>query len=151
MNYPKGIDRLYCISCAVMLLTGCGSAGPFDYVRASGKITYTDGSPIPGSYKVFFYSESPPVGNAHPRPGIADVDAQGNFACVTSHTYADGLTPGKHKVSLSIGGMDASGRPKVPAEYTDPATTLLEVDTKDLPFDIKIPKPGETQSPSKSK
>jgi hypothetical protein len=151
MHHRKGINRFYCISFATIILAGCGSSGPFDYVRASGKITYSDGSPIPGSYKVFFYSESPPVGNAHPRPGIADVDAQGNFACVTSHTYADGLTPGKHKVSLSIGGLDASGKPKVPPEYTDPATTPIEVDTKDLPFDIKVPKPSESQTSAKSK
>ena len=142
----------WCIcSIALITLAGCGSSEPFDYVRASGKIRYEDGSPIPGSFKLFFYSEAPPVGNAHPRPGIADVDSQGNFKCVTSHTYADGLVPGKHKVTFMIGGMDANSRPLVPKEFADPAITPIEVDTKDLPFDIKVPKPNESESATKAK
>jgi hypothetical protein len=36
---------------------------------------------------------------------------------------------------------DKQGRLLVPKEFTNIATTPLTVDTNDLPFDIKVPKP----------
>lgn len=154
MNSSRRISRLdppCLLLLAVAFIAGCGSNDPFSYVRARGKVTYDDGTPIPGKVRLAFQPEAPPIGNEHPHMGEAEANEQGEFNHVTSHKYADGLLQGKHKVAFSLGGMDVLGRPNVPKEYTDFATTPLEVDTKDLPFDIKIPKPTGAESAAKSK
>ncbi|MEX0642201.1 MAG: hypothetical protein WD468_05845 [Pirellulales bacterium] len=129
----------------LLLLTsafGCGSSGPFDYVRVSGKVSYEDGSPIPvkGLRLRFAALDAPKIDNAVPRPGIARVDDKGEFSSVTSYKPADGLIPGKHKVALEAGGAIGIKVP-VPQDYQSISTTPLVVDTADAPFDIKVPKP----------
>jgi len=132
-----------CLSFSV-LLWGC-SREPFTMVKASGKITYEDGTLIPaeGNYvQLTFYSQTPPRDpKTHPRPGTAEVNlADGTFACVTSHKYSDGLTVGKHKVVVSADVLQEV--PKgVPPEYNDPAKTPLEVDTDQQPFVLKMKQP----------
>ena len=120
---------------------GCGSGSPFDYVRVSGKATYDDGSPIPGGCRLMFTSQDvAPVGNAYPRTGMANVDAKGEFDCVTSYKYGDGLVPGKHKVVVQAAN-ERDGKPVVPKEYANLETTPLVIDTADSPLEIKVPKP----------
>jgi hypothetical protein len=127
---------LVCVTCF-----GCGSGGPFKYVRVSGKVTYEDGSPIPGGCRLMFSSQDvAPVENAYPRPGMANVDANGNFDCVTSYKYGDGLVPGKHKVAIQAAN-ERDGKLVVPKEYASTETTPLVIDTADSPLDIKVPKP----------
>lgn len=123
-------------------LTGCGSNDPFDYVPVSGKVTYDDGTTLPiGGFRIVFTSQdAAPVGTAHPRPGIAEVDANGVFEQVTSYRYGDGLVPGKHKVAIQV-SQEQGKAAIVPKEYTNPLTTPLVVDTDDAPFEIKVPKP----------
>jgi hypothetical protein len=133
--------RIVLIVC-ICFLAGCGSGSPFEYEKVSGKITYEDGSPIPGGgLRLRFIAEEPPkVENAFPRPAFADVDAQGEFSCVTSYKYGDGLIPGKHKVAIEKAGSPDARAP-VPKEYLAINTTPLVVDTADSPFEIKVPKP----------
>ena len=134
-----------CILLGVLLLAGCGSNSPFKYVPASGKITYEDGTPIPGGCRLTFFSQDvAAVGTAHPRPGMTSVGAEGNFDCITSYKYGDGLVPGRHKVVIQA-ATDRGGMPVVPTEDTNEETTKIIVDTKDLPFHIKVPKPKATR------
>src|SRR3954462_4522935 len=134
------IARCCLISCLALCL-GCGSDSPFKYVRASGKITYEDGSPIPGGIRLMFVPENIEAkGNSHPRLGMADVDSSGKFDCVTSYKFGDGLVPGKHRVVIQ-GAADRAGIAAVPKEDTSAETTKITVDTGNLPFDIKVPKP----------
>ena len=130
-------------ACSVAI--GCGSSSPFDYVKVSGKITYDDGTAIPGSLRLKFVAEdAPTVEGAVPRPAFANVNDRGEFDCVTSYKYGDGLIPGRHKVAVEAGGKP-DAKPRVPKEYLTIATTPLEVDTADAPFDIKVPKPKGTR------
>lgn len=124
------------------LCVGCGARSPYSYVKASGKIGHEDGSPIPAAnIRLQFEAlNAPDVEGAHPRPAIANVNAQGDFECVTSYKYGDGLIAGKHKVAIEP-VADSKGRLLVPKECTSIATTPLEVDTANVPFDIKVPKP----------
>jgi hypothetical protein len=124
------------------LIVGCGSGSPFDYEKVSGKITYEDGSPIPGNglRLRFIALDAPQVDNAHPRPAFAIVNEQGEFDCVTSHKYGDGLVAGKHKVSVEREGLP-DAKPPVPKEYLSTNTSPITVDTSNAPFDIKVPKP----------
>ena len=133
--------RLFLIVfCAVCI--GCGPHSPFDYVKTSGKITYEDGSAIPsGSIRLQFAAQdAPAVEGAHPRPAIANVNDKGEFDCVTSYKYGDGLIPGKHKVAVQQ-ATEQKGQLLVPKEYTSVATTPLLVDTANSPLEIKVPKP----------
>jgi len=131
----------YFISFFFCVAAGCGSGGPFDYVKVSGKVAYEDGSPIPGGVRLRFAAlDAPAADSAVPRPAIANVNDQGEFDCVTSYKYGDGLIRGKHKVAIEAGGKP-DAKPRVPKEYLSIATTPLEVDTSDAPFDIKVPKP----------
>lgn len=126
---------------AALILAGCGSAGPFDYTAVRGKVTYEDGSAIPGGFRLVFIAvDVPPVGLAHPRPAMANVDANGEFDCVTSYKYCDGLIPGKHKVVIQA-AMEQQTKPIVPKEYMSELTTPLIIDTNDSPLHIKVPKP----------
>jgi hypothetical protein len=124
---------------------GCGPSSPFDYVKTGGKLTYEDGSPIPsGSIRLQFAAQDAPrVEGAHPRPAIANVNDKGEFDCVTSYKYGDGLIPGKHKVAIEQ-ATDPNGKLLVPKKYTSIASTPLLVDTADSPLEIKVPKPKGT-------
>lgn len=120
---------------------GCGSGSPFKYVAVSGKATYEDGTPIPGGCRLMFTAQdAAPVGNAYPRTGIASVDGNGAFDCVTSYKYGDGLVPGKHKVVVQAAN-ERDGKLVVPKEYASLETTPLIIDTANSPLEIKVPKP----------
>jgi hypothetical protein len=123
------------IACACL---GCGSGSPFKYVKASGKITYEDGTPLKNVRLLFDSQDAPAVEGARPRPAVANVNDQGEFDGVTSYKYGDGLIPGKHKVAIDSGGTE---NPVVPKEFQSLATTPLMVDTASLPLEIKVPKP----------
>jgi hypothetical protein len=130
-----------CVLLVCLLSAGCSSSGPFDYVSVSGKVSYEDGSPIPGGCRlVFTAQDAAPVGKAHARPGMATVNANGEFDCVTSYKYCDGLVPGKHKVVIQV-AAEQGDRPLVAKEYSSIQTTPLVIDTADAPLVIKIPKP----------
>jgi hypothetical protein len=130
---------------AALVAAGCGSKEPFALVKASGRIAYEDGTLIPAegnNVRLSFHSLTPPLdAKTHPRLGIADVELKdGTFACVTTHHWADGLIVGRHKVVISTRTRHES--PKgVPPEYCELETTPLEIDTSQLPLQIKIHKP----------
>lgn len=128
-----------------IFIAGCGSGSPFKYVKVSGSIRYEDGSPIPpnGIELRFSPLDAPKRENVFPRPAVARINENGEFDCVTSYKYGDGLIPGRHKVAIDLGSA-ANPKPVVPKEYTSIATTPLEVDTQNAPFEIKVPKPKET-------
>ncbi|MFO0788161.1 MAG: hypothetical protein U0805_01810 [Pirellulales bacterium] len=134
------MPRAYIAALLCLFIMGCGSNSPFKYTKASGKVTYEDGTPIPGVRLVFVAQDVAAVGTAHPRPAMANVDSQGNFDCVTSYKYGDGLIPGKHKVFIQA-SADTGGKTTVPKEYLSELTTPLVIDTANLPLEIKVPKP----------
>lgn len=122
-----------------MLLVGCGSGSPYSYQKARGKITYEDGSALPGGTVLRFVAQdAPAVPGATPRPALANADANGEFDCVTSYKFGDGLIKGKHKVVIEV---SPNAKPVVPKEYTTAATTPLIVDTAESPFELKVPRP----------
>jgi hypothetical protein len=145
------LARLSCVTWTAtlafgsLLAAGCWSREPFALVKVSGRITYEDGTLIPaeGNFvRLMFYPQTPPRDSkTNPRPGAADVDLRdGSFSVVTTHRWGDGLTVGKHKVVIC--GVLLTDVPKgVPPEYNDMTKPLLEVDTSQQPFQLKIRKP----------
>jgi hypothetical protein len=133
----------YILLCQLLILAGC-SREPFAMTPVSGRVTYEDGSLIPIDLLCLqFLPQSSPIDDkTHPRPGMAMIDrATGTFQTATTHTYNDGLIRGKHKVVLATVGNSPLSTTLVPAEYLNPARTPLEVDTANLPFELKVRKP----------
>lgn len=127
-----------CGSLVLLLLLGC-DGNPFSQVPISGTVTYEDGTPIPAKMlKLWFTCLEPPKdARTHPRPASAPVDlATGTIGQATTYRYEDGVIRGRHRVHLDLEPANL-----VPRDYTSAATTPLEVDTGQLPFAIKIPKP----------
>ena len=127
-----------------LMICGCGSS---EYVKISGKVTYEDGSLIPGErIELVFYpggvvrTESvADKSKKSPRPGRATVNSgDGTFDTVTTLRYGDGVMPGKLRVIVEAGG--------IPREYTSASTTPLIVDTKDSPFTLLVKKAGSQRT-----
>jgi hypothetical protein len=133
------------ICIAVACAVGCSGGNPYDLVNVSGKVTYEDGSLIPaGSIMLKFDPEAAPIdAKTHPRKGFALVNVgDGTFEYATTHKHADGLIAGKHKVLIVAYAEDGKAANVVPKEYQRPDTTPIEVDTANLPLEIKIKKPA---------
>ncbi|QDT00938.1 hypothetical protein [Adhaeretor mobilis] len=141
----RRIDRIY-IFIALMasssLLMGCGDSDTaYDIVPVEGKVTFVDGSPIPGAF-VQFVPQTPPVdAKTVPRPGIAGLAEDGTIEQVTTYDYGDGLVQGKHKVIVSSKTGGGQRTNAVDPKYSSASSTPLVVDTADMPFDIKVEKP----------
>lgn len=139
MNRTTPNIALLTFAILFLAIAGCGQGGPFKYVKVSGRVTFEDGEPLSRGQLVFD-PQAEPVGDAHPRVGIVAVNEDGTFGNPTSHKPGDGVVPGKHKLTIQY-ATDEAGNSLVPREYTSVATTPLEVDTADSPFEIVIPRP----------
>jgi hypothetical protein len=136
-NFPSTF-----LTVSVLMCVGCGSDNPWEPVAVSGKVTYEDGSLVPGGMRLYFIPQTPPLDQkTFPRQGGANVGPDGNFGVVTTYKYGDGLIPGVHKVLVTSGARGGQGRPAVPPEYGSVDTTPVEINTADSPVHIKIRKP----------
>lgn len=126
----------------VSLVAGCNSSDTsFGVVQVQGKVTYEDGSPIPG-VAVQFVPQTPPIdAKTVPRPGVADIADDGTIEYVTTYDYGDGLVPGKHKVIVKSKTGNGQRTNAVDSVYSSANSTPLIVDTAEVPFEIKVPKP----------
>ena len=142
--------RIISIPCKLLIgffvlsqLVGCGDGSPFEYIPVQGQLTYEDGSRIPAAGSMRLQFEPLDVSShdgMHPRTASTGLDSDGRFAEVTSYKYGDGLVPGHHKVAIAY-ATDAKGKLLIPKDYTNLATSPLEIDTDNLPLEIKVPKP----------
>lgn len=131
---------LLSIGC-VAVLVGCSNE-PFQFVKASGRVTYEDGAPLTteGGLRLIFVPTTPPKGeDIHPPSAEAFPDEQGAYSEINSPIRGGGMVRGEQKVVIVYRDVVASQH--VPKEYTSPKTTPLVVDTDDAPFDIKVPRP----------
>lgn len=119
----------------ICLVLGCGkSEKPYSIVPVEGKVTYEDGTPIPG-VKVTFVSQAQPLDSkTHPRPGVAGIADDGTIEEVTTYNFGDGLVPGKHKVVVKSSAVHT--------KYSSAKTTPLIFDTADVPLNITVEKPS---------
>jgi hypothetical protein len=131
-----------------LLLSGCGEKSPYTVAPVSGKVTYEDGSPIPGTdVQIMFVPQTPPVSaKEYPRPASGSVSlADGSFECMTTNQYGDGATVGPQKVLVL--SINEQGKPSgaVPAEYANVGQTPLTADVSagHGPYSFKIEKPNK--------
>lgn len=120
------------------------SRGPFRYEAVSGTVAYADGSlmPITEFQLVFHPLARPQDAATRPPPGMARVDgATGTFARATTASGGSGIVAGQHKVTLHA--ADGAPLPEhlVGRAYSDPSTTLLQIDTSAQPLSLRLEKP----------
>jgi hypothetical protein len=134
---------------ALLLCTWSGCGGePFSLVPVAGKVTYTDGSLIPGDQiLVRFIPEQTPTSGATVAPAaLGEVNPQnGTFEGVTTHKYCDGTVPGTHKVTVVAlkNGPDGIPVPSkaVPEKYQNVESTPLRWEVvAGKPAELKIEK-----------
>lgn len=131
-------------------LTGCGGSAPFAIAPVSGKVTFDDGSLIPGDRIVIrlIPEDVKSVGKDVPAAAMGDLNpADGTFAGLTTLKFQDGAIPGKHKVVIEAFTKDAGGNPApsdaIPEKYRSATTTTL---TQEIPsggkrdIHIQVPK-----------
>lgn len=134
---------------AVLLagLSGCGGGDPFGVVPVSGKVTYDDGSLIPAErIAVTFVPQAEAKDQkTFPRLGKADVDVKtGEFKAVTTNTYGDGATLGKHRIQIQARNKSGTVSPLVPSVYEDPVASPIgevEVGPGSAEFHFKVRRP----------
>ena len=125
------------------LLVGCGSSDPFSYVAVSGTVKYDDDTLIPADYITVTFQPLEGTIDKRTRPRSADANVKvqdGTFTAATSHKFGDGIVPGQHKVTVRAFDAGMNDLPVIPKPYTLVAETPLEVNAKDSPFDIRVPK-----------
>ena len=138
---------LFSLLC-LTLVTGCGPTPPYATTPISGKVTYEDGSLIPGEQvTVTFVPQTPPIDpRTYPRPaGVVVNAADGTFGNFTTDTYGDGVTLGPAKVVVQSSKADGLPTGAVPAEYSSAEQTPLKVEVTSghAPYEIKVPKPAQ--------
>ena len=129
---------------AALVAAGCGPREPVPLVQVRGTVAYEDGTVIPAEPLVLTFYPQRPMRDpkTHPRPGMAMAEsATGEILDVSSHLASDGLVAGVHRVTLTTLERAPLPADLVPAEYADPGTTPLEIDTAKLPFRLLVRRP----------
>lgn len=130
------------------VLAGCGGE-PFSFVPVSGKITYSDGSLIPGQTIVvrFVPLEAQTSGKDVSGAATGYLNPQdGTFTGLTTHTDSDGVVPGRYKVvvmAVQNGPQGTGPTAAVPPRYQSANQTPLEVEVNSASreFELTIEKP----------
>jgi hypothetical protein len=146
-NTPWGWTGI--LGIATLLVAGCSAnRSPYEIVQRAGRITYEDGSPIPGEIIVKFLPQRAAINaKEHPKPATAEVGADGQFLSLTTWKYNDGIIPGKHKVVVLSAPNSPAAAQAVDREYGSEETTPLTIEVLDdsAPIDIKISRPNHKQ------
>jgi hypothetical protein len=132
----------------LLILSGCGGE-PFALVPVTGKITYDDGSLIPGTRVVvsFVPVERRTSGKDVFSGSQGELDVKtGAIVGVTTHKYDDGTIPGRYKVTVAAIKDSGNGiqalTAAVPEQYQQPQTTPLTCEVvRGQPITLKVAKP----------
>jgi hypothetical protein len=130
------------------VLGGCGGE-PFALLPVTGKITYDDGSLIPGDRILvsFVPVERRARGKDVFSGSQGELDVKtGQIVGVTTHKYGDGTMAGRCKVTVAAIKNGPNGSQvftaAVPERYQQPQTTPLECEVaRGRPVVLTLPKP----------
>jgi hypothetical protein len=112
----------------------------------SGKLTYDDGSPVPGHRIQIVFIPLVPEGQSsnRDRPSIADVNAEdGTFKVASTYEEGDGATVGMHRIMVTVLGLDGKLSDAIPRVFADPRTTPLKIEIEDRKnwIHFQVPRP----------
>lgn len=147
-SIPQDVSLwLLLVLTALPLAAGCGHGSPYSLVPITAKVTYDDGSVIPGEIvEVTFYPQVAPLdAKTYPRPATAPVSSSdGQAQRITTITTGDGVPLGKQKVTIT--SINGAGQPTgaVPPAYADAEQTPLEIEVTSAHqhFDLQVPRPS---------
>ena len=133
----------------LVVLGGCGGSEPFALVSVTGKITYEDGSLIPGDRVMvgFVPVDRKTLGKDVFSGSQGELDVQtGAIVGVTTHKYADGTMAGRYKVTVAAVKNGGAGvqvfTTSVPERYQQPQTTPLACEVaRGRPIVLTVAKP----------
>lgn len=130
-------------------LCGCGGE-PFSFIPVTGKITYDDGSLIPGDTIVVRFVPEAAATSGKDVAGAATGylnPKDGTFSGLTTHKAADGVVPGRYKVvvlAVENGPRGQTPTRAVPPRYRSAKDTPLDVEVTpsqhDFPLTIDRPR-----------
>jgi len=155
-NRISGLSRTFALEKVLFALLGSLVAAggcsrePFPLIPVTGKVTYADGSLIPGEAIMvrFVPVERKTVGKDVAGAATGYLNPRdGTFPGLTTHKGLDGAVPGRYKVILScidLNPKSAASAHAIPRRYQDPQLTPLEVEvsTANRYFELTIEKPG---------
>ena len=130
--------------------SGCGNNLPYSIVPVHGSVTYEDGSKIPADILMIAFEPADFESGKGmvPPAGQTEVDVStGAFDSVSSYRSNDGLAMGRHRVLIAAFSSGKNGRripiPAVPSNYSQVATTPIEVEITEAnqELEIKVTKP----------
>ncbi len=148
MDRANGLPRagFLLLGLGLTLVAGCGEKSPYTVVPVSGKVTYDDGTPIPGTdIQIVFVPQAQPINpKEYPRRAYGTVSrSDGRFDQMTTNQFGDGVTVGPQKVMVI--SLNEQGKPSgaVPAQYADPVETPLTADVTSggSPYAFQVAKP----------
>lgn len=118
------------LSVLVLVLgtVGCGGGGEHGVAKAGGTVTL-DGNPVP-DLVVSFTPQSTGSGNPG-KSATGRTDAQGKFT-LSTYDMGDGAVVGKHLVTVSLDGPDATPPGKLPDNHIE------EVKSGTNNFELKL-------------
>lgn len=127
------------VAAVVLTAAGCGGGAPYALHPVKGKVSYDDGSKLPGDNRsVIFYNIS-----GGPRSPSSNIEPDGSFELITADP-GDGCPAGDYKIVIQCTSSAdyATGNLKqlVPAVYTDVKTTPLTAKVPGGNYDIKLSK-----------
>ena len=127
-------------------MAGCRSKEPFSFVPVTGKITYSDKTPIPADEIMVRLVPLEPARNGTDVAGAATGYADGKsgvFDGVTTHKPNDGVVPGRYRVMV-VPMKDHEPNKALAAKYFSPTESPLVIevtrDKHDFP-DLHVDKP----------
>ena len=117
-------------------LIGCGAKETY---QVSGRVQYSDGSPITGGVRVIRLQPTEDTTAKVRKAASADIAQDGSFELFTRRP-GDGVFAGKYTVTFSILTQPLGGKSLIPAYYSDARSTPFKVDIdgdkSDLTFEL---------------
>ena len=132
-----GVTSTRCVLLlAIIGLAGCGAKETY---QVSGRVQYSDGSPITGGVRVVRLQPTEDTTAKVRKAASADIAEDGSFELFTRRP-GDGVFAGKYSVTFSILTQPLGGTSLIPAYYTDarssPFTIEVVDDRSDLNFEL---------------
>ena len=115
-------------TCYCLCLLGCGSGSPEGMLAASGKVAFSDGSPVTGEHATIVLIPDP--ANAIAKSASGTIQPDGTFELMTNEP-GDGAYPGKYQVKLNVFSNYREQKLAVPQKYASERSSPLSVDLKE--------------------
>lgn len=110
----------------VLLAAGCSRGPNVEMIPVQGTVKFSDGTVPQGETSRIIFDPVAGGPNEIRKAASGDIRPDGSFEMMTIQP-GDGVIAGKYKVTFQVFKTYLGREPVVPAQYTKPETTPLEV------------------------